>query len=359
MRRARSGFTLIELLVVIAIIGILAAMLFPVFARAREAARKTQCLSNVKNIAIGINMYLTDYEALPPVEKRQEVALELKPDNEAKGYMWGYRANPYLRWPVVLDEYVKNREIWRCPSAKADVNTFAIWPESYPGGWLGAIREAKARGIYANDVWSGTPLFVEQGSFPPGWGGDVTDSVAQARMAGNSWGGGWDSSSSGRSTNNAPQFTIGPNELLAGLKSSAMEDSSNLVICADIVGFAPWIQADYYPYVPGRGGTIESVLWGVCGGGGCLDSFPGDWTNCTWTQNCSVGDYDKFIADPSFRKQFTRHLGGVNVGFGDGHAKWFTAEGLNAMRPYCSDPSTGNIVSEGRPIRGFCTTPMP
>ena len=59
MRRTRSsGFTLIELLVVIAIIGILAAMLFPVFARARESARKTQCLSNIKNIAMAIQMFL-------------------------------------------------------------------------------------------------------------------------------------------------------------------------------------------------------------------------------------------------------------------------------------------------------------
>jgi prepilin-type N-terminal cleavage/methylation domain-containing protein len=59
MRRYR-GFTLIELLVVIAIIGILAAMVFPVFARARESARKAVCLSNVKNIALAINMYLGD-----------------------------------------------------------------------------------------------------------------------------------------------------------------------------------------------------------------------------------------------------------------------------------------------------------
>ncbi len=59
MRRVK-GFTLIELLVVIAIIGILAAMLFPVFARARESARKTQCLANIKNIAIALNMYLVE-----------------------------------------------------------------------------------------------------------------------------------------------------------------------------------------------------------------------------------------------------------------------------------------------------------
>ena len=58
MRLRRRGFTLIELLVVIAIIGILAAMVFPVFARARESARKAVCLSNVKNIALAIQMYL-------------------------------------------------------------------------------------------------------------------------------------------------------------------------------------------------------------------------------------------------------------------------------------------------------------
>jgi len=58
MARRSKGFTLIELLVVIAIIGILAAMVFPVFARARESARKTVCLSNVKNISLAIQMYL-------------------------------------------------------------------------------------------------------------------------------------------------------------------------------------------------------------------------------------------------------------------------------------------------------------
>jgi len=73
MRRGK-GFTLIELLVVIAIIAILAAMLFPVFARARESARKIQCLSNVKNIATAFQIYLTDYDKAPPaVETRPEV----------------------------------------------------------------------------------------------------------------------------------------------------------------------------------------------------------------------------------------------------------------------------------------------
>src|SRR5208337_3230200 len=106
------GFTLIELLVVIAIIGILAAMLFPVFARARESARKIQCLSNIKNIALAYQMYLTDYDRMPPMEHRQEVLDYIA--QKKCGTPCAHRAteaNPYLRIPVILDEYVRNRDI--------------------------------------------------------------------------------------------------------------------------------------------------------------------------------------------------------------------------------------------------------
>ena len=64
----RRGFTLIELLVVIAIIAILAAILFPVFARAREKARQSSCLSNVKQLTLGILMYADDYDEKFPVQ---------------------------------------------------------------------------------------------------------------------------------------------------------------------------------------------------------------------------------------------------------------------------------------------------
>ena len=77
---ARRAFTLIELLVVIAIIGILAAMLFPVFARARESARKTQCLANVKNIAMAVQIYLTDYDKFWPNGKSDPNAVKLIDD---------------------------------------------------------------------------------------------------------------------------------------------------------------------------------------------------------------------------------------------------------------------------------------
>ena len=63
---SRRGFTLIELLVVIAIIAILAAILFPVFAKAREKARQTSCLSNVKQLGLGLMMYAQDYDEKLP-----------------------------------------------------------------------------------------------------------------------------------------------------------------------------------------------------------------------------------------------------------------------------------------------------
>ncbi len=104
----RRGFTLIELLVVIAIIAILAAILFPVFARAREKARQTSCLSNIKQLDLGVQMYAQDYdEFLPCVQHRTTT------------WLWGY-------WYQVIQPYVKNDQIVRCPSE----------PASYPGyGW--------------------------------------------------------------------------------------------------------------------------------------------------------------------------------------------------------------------------------
>ena len=94
----RRGFTLIELLVVIAIIAILAAILFPVFARAREKARQTSCLSNMKQLGLAFMMYAQDYdETLIPL---------------ANG---GYGIARY-RWTTLIDPYVKNQQILTCPS---------------------------------------------------------------------------------------------------------------------------------------------------------------------------------------------------------------------------------------------------
>ena len=96
----RSGFTLIELLVVIAIIAILAAILFPVFARAREKARQTSCLSNEKQIMLGWIMYAQDYD---------EMSCQVW-----YGDPWG-TATVY-KYGDVLNPYIKNDQVWVCPS---------------------------------------------------------------------------------------------------------------------------------------------------------------------------------------------------------------------------------------------------
>ena len=91
----RNGFTLIELLVVIAIIAILAAILFPVFAKAREKARQSSCLSNMKQISLGIMQYAQDYdESLCAV----------------------YQGAPTYWWFNMIQPYLKSTQIYKCPS---------------------------------------------------------------------------------------------------------------------------------------------------------------------------------------------------------------------------------------------------
>jgi prepilin-type N-terminal cleavage/methylation domain-containing protein/prepilin-type processing-associated H-X9-DG protein len=95
---ARRAFTLIELLVVIAIIALLAAILFPVFARARENARKSSCANNLKQIGVGILQYVQDYDETMP-NLRNNTA----PNT---GGTWQQRIYPY----------VKNQQLFLCPS---------------------------------------------------------------------------------------------------------------------------------------------------------------------------------------------------------------------------------------------------
>ncbi len=310
MRLRRTGFTLIELLVVIAIIAILAAMLFPVFARARESARKIQCLSNVKNIAMAFQMYLTDFDRFPPSEHRAEIVAWAQ-NRCGCGSGGGCckdrisSMNPYLRWPVILDEYVKNRDVWRCPSSRHE------YQYTINSGYASGAGGDWWKEYLANVGTCPTPQPCT-GPFPPGWGGTVTDTVTQGSngCAGPSTGG--------------VAFGIGVTAWgTLDEKTSEIKDPTKKVVCADAgvkidIERCTWIA---YPDTCKLDGA-------ACGGqnGECTWA---DWVNCSFTQNCGAGNA-QFGLDPQYRKDHAhaRHLGGSNLGFADGHAAWMPAEAI-------------------------------
>ena len=136
----RKGFTLIELLVVIAIIAILAAILFPVFARARAKARQTTCLSNIKQIMLGVLMYAQDYDG-------------------------GFPCRTYdttYRYPMAkVMPYVKNQEMFFCPEKRggwgqskgAVYNVcWDLWGSGYEG--VDSSFTLPAETVYLNEAWT-------------------------------------------------------------------------------------------------------------------------------------------------------------------------------------------------------------
>ena len=114
MRKMKFGFTLIELLVVIAIIALLAAILFPVFARARENARRSSCQSNLKQISMGLLQYVQDYD---------ETMLSSEPGTYTTTSYW---------WYATLQPYLKSTQVLVCPSAPP----FMIAQGAYIGGGI-------------------------------------------------------------------------------------------------------------------------------------------------------------------------------------------------------------------------------
>jgi prepilin-type N-terminal cleavage/methylation domain-containing protein/prepilin-type processing-associated H-X9-DG protein len=134
----QAGFTLIELLVVIAIIAILAAILFPVFAQAREKARAITCVSNQKQIGLGIVMYVQDYDETLPQNQYYT-----PPDTRTT---WADMVYPYIKNGTAhIDNngsLIQGKDgIWKCPSAAAEQDfnygvTYQLFPDgSVPWNW--------------------------------------------------------------------------------------------------------------------------------------------------------------------------------------------------------------------------------
>jgi prepilin-type N-terminal cleavage/methylation domain-containing protein/prepilin-type processing-associated H-X9-DG protein len=169
MRRTR-GFTLIELLVVIAIIAILAAILFPVFAQAREKARQASCLSNLKQINLGWMMYVQDYYE----------TFAFRPSGNAVGpgaeCSWRYvcdtpqtRSGSYINWWELVTPYMKNYQIITCPSAPNEYN-------GAPNGWT--ATKSFGIGLNAYPDWG---LTRSPGVATP-YGGTIYPGVSQASI---------------------------------------------------------------------------------------------------------------------------------------------------------------------------------
>ncbi|MEN6545721.1 MAG: DUF1559 domain-containing protein [Armatimonadia bacterium] len=168
---SKRGFTLIELLVVIAIIAILAAILFPVFAKAREKARQSSCLSNLKQLSLACLSYAQDYDERLP-----------------QAYI--STTTPRYSFIQFLEPYVKNSQVFDCPSANVKSTIIYNGTRSYPFNmllWtvsLGSIASPSETVMMADGTvntytgaWSlfrpsnGRRLDKEDGSEYSVWGG--------------------------------------------------------------------------------------------------------------------------------------------------------------------------------------------
>jgi len=118
----KRAFTLIELLVVIAIIAILAAILFPVFAQAREKARAISCLSNMKQTTLAFQMYMQDYDEVMVPHRT----------------FWPIDPSTTLtaRWPFLFQPYIKNWQIFHDPSAPDPKGIWGSGPDAWAGNWM-------------------------------------------------------------------------------------------------------------------------------------------------------------------------------------------------------------------------------
>ena len=272
----KKGFTLIELLVVIAIIAILAAILFPVFAQAREKARQTTCLSNVKQLCLGMLMYAQDWDETFPG------GWESYPGGKAG---WTIDAGGIASWTSRIFPYLKSRGIGHCPSDPICADAM-----SYKAAAGCTYDPANIDSFY----WD--PNIP---TFPP-----LKSAVGICGMFGATLG-----------SMPAPAETI----LLLCAPNNPINYGSD--------DWVPRIQPGHWYFSWIEDGTLDTNI----------DAF--DTLGVSWIkyQTCwnSMLCYSssQAIADPwgsSFVPEepwyISVHNGGSNYGFGDGHAKWMRLE---------------------------------
>ena len=233
--RVRRAFTLIELLVVIAIIAILAAMLFPVFAQAREAARQTSCLSNLRQLSTAVAMYVQDYELYPL-----------------------YSSGPD-RWHSLLQPYIKNTQVLICPSSGYNRYHVRNMGYGYNHQYLARSLDRGGSGMGSHESMIEYPA----------------ETIAIADSSGT---GGW---------------------------AQNPQPWSDMVNECDRLG--------------NHGYTIDPPLLPV---------------GSKWGTSCTVSSPLPGYPGAGHTRISTRHKGGANIAFCDGHAKWMRREKLEADNTY-------------------------
>jgi len=273
--RRRSAFTLIELLVVIAIIAILAAILFPVFSRARENARRSSCQSNLKQLGISITMYTQDYDERMMSSEYQTVPLD---------------SFTTQRWPQILQPYIKARNFTLCPSADYSLNVGDVAP---------GIRYAD---VIAND----TPENNYYYGLYPSYGYNYGYLLRSTACPDGFGSGGACTPSPGATATSPGTGGMSPSNAI-GVTLSDMQEPSRTVVLADSVS-SPTSQHFLGVNQP------TNLKWGYY-----IIRAPQRWASVPPTP----------VQAESFGRLVSRHLETANVLFADGHVK---AMKPNALR---------------------------
>jgi len=282
-RTNRSGFTLIELLVVIAIIAILAAILFPVFAQARESARKTACLSNAKQLGLGIAMYIQDYDETMIMSANDSQPGVLR-DNGTVYRNW-------TPWTKMIQPYVKNTQLLLCP-------------DNFFNSFILSANQTARSEIYAGYGFNYGYLGTYAGGDPAGY--------------------------------NYLWLPIG----LAGVNKPAtvvMITDAQGPNYADAAHAFVWVQPTGNIIDPPDAYLSDQVFWGGGWGNACSDQ--GITTNYDFP--CYGGvDFrhsgGRFVANKM-------PDGGASTVFVDGHAKFYRAGGLAAGTNYSPTQNGGSV----------------
>ena len=269
----RTGFTLIELLVVIAIIAILASILFPVFAQAREKARAISCLSNMKQVSLGIVQYVQDYDETLPIAHNcdQSTSTGVRFFCGGPRISWAQEIIPYVKSPLNM-----GNSVYKCPDLEAD----------FYKQWTG-------RPTNASPEWSAQfiTLGINKDYLQPASNGPLPN-AASPRWA------------------NAATLA----QIDASAQTVLLVDNKPDVILNN----GAFYPSDLAFSPAGIGPNSKVAASGLDGWGNdsIFESGPNGIGGDTGTNPTSTGSFDP------------HHTGGGNVSFCDGHTKWMTPGAL-------------------------------